>query len=257
MVNNANGVTPHVNLAGVAIGNGFVAPAEMVTGYADIIYNAGLLSPQEYLVAQSYVRNISTALDNDDYVGAYLTWDAFLNGDSTPGGAWFTNVTGLTNYFNVATETPPDFSYFTSYVTSAAVRAALGVGSIPYNDGNLTVEIALEADVLFTQKPRVEALLQNGFRVLIYNGALDLICGAPLTEKYVPLLSWPGNAAWNASPKIIWKDAGGAGTVAGYARTYANLVNVVMRGAGHMAPFDQPVRSLDLITRFVNGQTFD
>ena len=45
--------------------------------------------------------------------------------------------------------------------------------------------------------------------------------------------------------------------IAGFARSYANLVNVVIRGAGHMAPYDQPLRALDLITRFVNGTAFD
>jgi len=81
-VKNAAGATPKINLQGVAIGNGFVAPLEMVGGYADIIFNAGLLSPAEYLVAQSYVRNITALIDFDDYVGAYKVWDSFLNGDS-------------------------------------------------------------------------------------------------------------------------------------------------------------------------------
>jgi hypothetical protein len=48
------------------------------------------------------VRNITALIDFDDYVGAYKVWDSFLNGDSTQGGAWYTNVTGLTNYFNGA-----------------------------------------------------------------------------------------------------------------------------------------------------------
>jgi vitellogenic carboxypeptidase-like protein len=258
MTNNAAGVLPYIKLAGVAIGNGFVAPYEMVGGYADIIYNAGLLSPAEYDTAKAYVAAILAALDKDDYRGAYLEWDAFLNGDSTPGGAWFTNVTGLTNYFNIATETPPDFAYFVSYVTSPAVRAALGVGAAPFNDGNLAVEIALINDVLFSQKPRVEALLAAGLKVLIYNGALDLICGAPLTERYTASMVWPGAAGFAAAPKALWHDtAYPGGAIAGYARTYANFVNVVMRGAGHMAPFDQPSRSLDLITRFVRGAAFD
>ncbi len=56
-------------------------------------------------------------------------WDAFLNGDLTPGGAWFSNVTGLTNYFNVAAETPAAWDYYETYVTSASVRAAIGVGN--------------------------------------------------------------------------------------------------------------------------------
>jgi len=256
MKNNAAGVQPTVNLRGIAIGNGFVAPLEMSGGYADIIYNAGLLSDVEYATARSYVANITEKIVAEDYVGAYLVWDAFLNGDSTPGGAWFTNVTGLTNYFNIAIETPPDFSYFFPWLNSTTVRAALGVGERPYLDGNLAVEIALKGDVMFSQKPNLEALLDGGMKVIIYNGALDLICGAPLTERYVPLLAWHGREGWNAAGKGIWLDSSGGGVVAGYSRSFENLNQVVMRGAGHMAPFDQAARSWDLIHRFVEDVPF-
>jgi vitellogenic carboxypeptidase-like protein len=231
----------------------------MQQGYADIIFNAGLLSPPEYVIAQSYVANITRYIENEDYVSAYLTWDAFLNGDSTPGGAWFTNVTGLTNYFNIASETPPQFAYYAQYVTSQAVRTAIGVGNNTYNDGNLQVELALKGDVMFSQKPRLEAILSAGKQVLIYNGALDLICGAPLTERYVPLLNWPGNIGWNASPKVLWhdKDFPDGSVISGYSRSFQNLNQVVVRAAGHMAPFDQPSRSLDLITRFIEQKEFN
>ena len=257
--NNAAGVQPLVNLQGVGIGNGFVAPYEMSQGYADIIFNAGLISPPEYMIAQSYVANITRLIENENYVEAYLVWDAFLNGDSTPGGAWFTNTTGITNYFNIATETPPEFGYFSQYVTSQAVRTAIGVGNIPFNDGNLQVELALKGDVMFSQKPRLEAILSAGIQVLIYNGALDLICGAPLTERYVPILDWPGNTGWNVSPKKLWHDIDfpGGGVISGYSRSFQNLNQVIIRGAGHMAPFDAPSRSLDLVSRFVNRQAFD
>jgi vitellogenic carboxypeptidase-like protein len=258
MQNNAAGRLPAINLAGVAIGNGFVAPYEMQQGYPDIIFNAGLISIEDYEVARNYSARITEALNADDYVSAYLIWDAFLNGDSTRGGAWFTNVTGLTNYFNIASELPPDFNYFTSYVTSAAVRAAIGVGNAKYNDGNLAVELALVGDVLFSQKPRVEALLQAGKKVLIYNGALDIICGAPLTERYLPLLEWQGAAAWAQSQRALWHDKNfPGGAISGYSRAAQNLLQVVIRGAGHMAPFDQPYRSLDMISRFVDGRDFD
>jgi hypothetical protein len=68
--NNALGVTPLVNLKGIAVGNGFVAPLEMSGGYADIIYQAGLLSLPEYAIAQSYVANITQKIEAEDYVGA-------------------------------------------------------------------------------------------------------------------------------------------------------------------------------------------
>ena len=254
MVNNA-ARTPRVQLAGVAIGNGFVDPLRMTAGYADIIYNAGIISGEDYVVAQGYVRDATRAIESGDYVGAYHVWDAFLNGDTTEGGAWFTNVTGLTNYFNVAIDTPANFSYFVGWVTSPAVRAATGVGAHPYVDGNVAVEVALVGDVMFSQLPRVEGLLQAGLKVAIYNGALDLICGAPLTERYLPTLDWPGADAWRAQRRAIWHDA--AGNVAGYARSALNLVQVVMRGAGHMAPYDRPEDSLDLISRFVEGRAFN
>ena len=137
------------------------------------------------------------------------------------------------------------------------MRAALNIGSRPYVPSNLAVELALKGDVMFSQKMNLEALLSSGlYKVLIYNGALDLICGAPLTERYVPLLAWPGQAGWNASPKTIWWDTALPGAVSGYSRSFGNLNHVIMRGAGHMCPFDQPARSLDLITRFVQGQPF-
>ncbi len=138
------------------------------------------------------------------------------------------------------------------------MRAALNIGSRKYIPSNLAVELALQGDVMYSQKMNLEALLSSGlYKVLIYNGALDLICGAPLTERYVPLLAWPGQAGWNASPKNIWWDTAQPGAVSGYSRSFGNLNHVIMRGAGHMAPFDQPARSLDLITRFVEGQPFN
>ena len=143
------------------------------------------------------------------------------------------------------------------------MRAAIGVGSAPYVDGNLAVELALVGDVMFSQRPSVEALLQSTsprYRVMIYNGALDIICGAPLTERYVALLEWPGAAALYATPRAVWPDAElNDGTVAGFVRAAASngagtLVQAVVRGGGHMVPFDQPARSYDLITGFVNGR---
>ena len=232
---NAGSATPKVNLQGIAIGNGFVAPLEMSGGYADLIFQTGLISLPEYAVAQQYVRNITAAIAAGDLVAAYLVWDAFLNGDSTPGGAWYTNVTGLTNYFNIAEETPAAYSYLDPWVNSAAVRSALGVGARPYQDGNLAVELALKGDVMFSQKPNLEALLTAGYGVLLYNGALDIICGAPLTERYVPTLTWPGSQGWLASSKVQWHDPATPGAVSGYSRSFSNLNHVVMRGAGHMA----------------------
>ena len=121
------------------------------------------------------------------------------------------------------------------------MRAALGVGNATYSDGNIDVEAALEGDVMFSQRGRLEALLQQGFQVVVYNGALDLICGAPLTERYINLLNWPGNTFFLEQPKVVWHDTSyPGGAVSGYARSGGNLSFVVMRGAGHMCVSQRP-----------------
>ena len=84
----------------------------------------------------------------------------------------------------------------------------------------------------------------------------DIICGAPLTERYLPVLEWPGASAWEASSRTLWHDPVSGGVISGYSRVAANLRQVVIRGAGHMVPFDQPQRALQMLTNFIDGRDF-
>jgi vitellogenic carboxypeptidase-like protein len=174
-----------------------------------------------------------------------------------PYGPWFMNVSGSDSYFNIVDPTtPPEFGYSDSYVTQTFVRSALGVGNTTYNDGNLQVEISLAGDIFFSQKPNIGMLLDAGYKVLIYNGVLDIICGAPLTDLYVPTIPWSGAPDYASSPRAIWREPG-TGYLAGWARQAGNLTRVTVRSAGHIAPFDQPFRTQDMITRFIEGAAWD
>ncbi len=42
--------------------------------------------------------------------------------------------------------------------------------------------------------------------------------------------------------------------VAGYVRIVDKFVQAIVRGAGHILPYDQPERALNLIQNFVNMQ---
>jgi vitellogenic carboxypeptidase-like protein len=91
--------------------------------------------------------------------------------------------------------------------------------------------------------------------VLIYSGAYDVILGAPLTEQALRGIKWSGQQAFLDATKKTWRVATKAGPdLAGYARVVGNFTQVVVRGAGHMVPGDQPARALDMITKFVKGQ---
>ena len=91
-------------------------------------------------------------------------------------------------------------------------------------------------------------------KVMIYSGNLDIIVGAPLTEAFMSKLSFNGSAAFHSAPRKPYALGGDEdGEVVGYVKHAGNLTQVVVRGAGHILPHDQPGRGLDLISRFVDS----
>jgi len=63
-------------------------------------------------------------------------------------------------------------------------------------------------------------------------------------------MQWPGIAGYLQAERMIWRRAVD-GNVAGYWRRFKNLEQVVVLGAGHMVPMNQPLSALDMIQRFV------
>ena len=57
----------------------------------------------------------------------------------------------------------------------------------------------------------------------MYNGQLDVIVGAPLTERFLQVLEWSGKSKYLKAEKKVWK----IGTdVAGYVRAVDNFYQV-------------------------------
>lgn len=103
----------------------------------------------------------------------------------------------------------------------------------------------------------VTTILEAPLPVLLYSGQLDIIIGAATTESFLNDVSWPGQASFAAAQRSVWRMTPSDPEVAGYVRAGGNLTYAVIRGAGHIAPYDQPERSLDMITRWLTGRTFE
>jgi vitellogenic carboxypeptidase-like protein len=88
--------------------------------------------------------------------------------------------------------------------------------------------------------PELLILIAN-YKVMIYSGNLDIIVGAPLTEGFMSKLDFNGSVAFHAAPRVPYKEVGSQ-EVAGYVKHAGNLTQVVVRGAGHILPHDQPER---------------
>lgn len=242
--------TLKINMKGVAIGDGLCDPVNMVGGYADLMQQFGLADSMQ----AAYVKKQSDAaiaeIKAGNYVNAFQIFDELLNGDTIPYPSYFTNITGSTNYFNILKSTgTEDFGYYGAFIEKPEVRKEIHVGNLTYNDG-AKVEKYLIADVMQTMAPQL-ATVMNNYKVLLYNGQLDVIVGGPLTERFLLVLNWDGAGAYAQADRHVWKIKSTDTEVAGFVRQVNDLTQVILRGAGHIVPHDQPERALDMLNRFI------
>ena len=113
----------------------------------------------------------------------------------------------------------------------------------------------LVEDFMVSFRAEVEVLMEN-YKTLIYSGQLDVIIGAALTEKMLATFRWGGKEEFLMAKKSVWRVNSNDREVAGYVKQSGMFTQAVVRGAGHLVPFDQPQRALDLINRWIQGLPF-
>jgi vitellogenic carboxypeptidase-like protein len=178
-------------------------------------------------------------------------FDEILNGDFSS-GTLFYNLTGFTFYFNYLYSKEEGNDAVGTYIQLAEVRKAVHVGNSTFHTDK-KVEENLKQDMMQSVKPWVEVLLEE-YRVLIYNGQLDIIVAYPLTLGFLQALEWSGATEYKTAPRVQWhvgKD------IAGYAKSVGNFTELLVRDAGHMVPSDQSKWALDLISRFTANRPFN
>ncbi|XP_064080848.1 probable serine carboxypeptidase CPVL isoform X2 [Macrobrachium nipponense] len=240
-----------VNLKGMAIGDGLCDPVSM-TDYGDFLYQVGLIDDIDLAYFKNQSSLAVSLIEQEKWKEAFEVFDSLLNGDKTGYPSYFTNVTGLTYYFNyIAEGEPKDMDYWPAFINLPVVREALHVGNLTFHSGE-KVETFLEEDIMKSVKPWIEEIMNN-YKVMIYNGQLDVIIAYTLTENFLSSLNWTHAEEYQHSPRYIWRVDN---EVAGYVREVPNFVQVMVRNAGHMVPYDQPKWAFDMINRFTAEKSF-
>jgi carboxypeptidase C (cathepsin A) len=90
-------------------------------------------------------------------------------------------------------------------------------------------------------------LLRNT-RVLIYNGQDDFVVNTAGVLNYLNGLNYERIAEWKRARKQIWTIHG---SVKGWAKVAGNLWFVLVNGAGHMVPTDQPEAAFNMMGHFI------
>ncbi|KAI8973142.1 serine carboxypeptidase [Trametes punicea] len=96
----------------------------------------------------------------------------------------------------------------------------------------------------------IAALLECGVRTLIYVSASDYICNWIGNDRMTLALEWTGQSQYRDEPLRPWLLDG---DIAGLTRSSGGLTFATIAGAGHLAPYDRPVQSLELANRWLAG----
>lgn len=245
-----------IYLRGVAIGDGFSDPPVMIQGYADFMYQTGLLDENQREVFRNSTNKAVHLIQQKKWIEADMVFDELLNGDISKSPSYFTNCTGSVDYYNfLRTKEPEDFGYYSNFIVQSDARRSIHVGSLPYQDGN-KVELFLLEDILQSVKPQLTEVMNYNIKVLLYSGQLDVIVALPLTEQMIETIDWNYAEEYKISKRIIWKVRPDDVEVAGYVRRVHDFYQVSVRGSGHIAPYDQPERVWDMINRFISDIPF-
>lgn len=242
-----------INLKGLAIGNGITDPINQFA-YGDYLYQIGLIDSNGRDQYHAYETVYTSLIRQKDYFQALKIFDRMLLGVISPEPTLFFNLTGFNYFYNYHhAKKPVEATWMDIYMEKVDVKHAIHVGNSHFQHQSKQVPKYLSHDVTRSEADKV-ALLLEYYRVLIYNGQLDIVVAYPLTVNYLKNLGWSGADAYATAERKIWTVDD---EVAGYTKTADNLTEVLVRNAGHMAPMDQCKWMFELITRFTGGDRFN
>ncbi|XP_021186633.1 venom serine carboxypeptidase [Helicoverpa armigera] len=239
-----------IHLKGMAIGNGYCDPKNQLD-YGHYLYQLGLIDDNQLKIFLKYQDEIANRIDQKDWVQADILMDRLMDGELT-NFSYFKYFTGYEYYYNyLQTSATDDMIVFTELLQKDNVRRSVHVGGRPFDDGQ-HVQLLLASDMLQTVAPKIEKLLSH-YRIMFYNGQLDIVVAYPLTVNFLHKLKFSASEEYKNARREVWKVGD---DVAGYVKKAGNLTEVLIRNSGHMVPQDQPKWALNMITRFIDN-TFD
>lgn len=197
----------HINLKGLAIGNGLTNPEVQYPAYTDYALNMSLIKKSDYdrinEIVPSCVDSIKACgtRGGDACISSYNTCNQIFEE--------ILAIVGSINYYDIRKECEGslcyDFSNVETLLNDKQVRSALGVGNIEFVSCSMDVYNAMMTDWMKNLEVGIPALLEDGIEALLYAGEYDLICnwlGKTFCRKFQV-----GSCHAMVRPERLWSSA--------------------------------------------------
>ena len=266
----------------VGVGLGDVCPGEEHTlSLPTLMHGLGYVSSEQLHQAQATASRCQADLYRKDFGAAFKSCEALevFKGLASGGihdqdSRVYANYTSLSKLVNVdgATSEGHWEALANAWLDDPATRSALHVAnvnrSVSSNQRNCTRGLWDDNDNARSTIGLLPAMITQ-LRVLFYNGNFDVSCNFLGTERLLRSLS-----GWFADESLGKAYAAAFGAreqrwatlnsrMAGYVRhvplpkdlaPHGELTHVIVQGAGHLAPRDQPERVGRIVSRFLDGK---
>lgn len=250
-----------INLQGLAIESGFIDPVNMIN-YGEILHKNGMIDSNGLKIFKEHENEALESLNKRDYLQALFHIDHLILNLFYKSETVFTNLTGSTNYYNTLMEDAYDFSNVDDFMSRPDIRQAINVGPVEYqpnefnnvhlNEEDRKVQFSLRKDIMQSMAPRLSELLKH-YKVFLFNGQLDILCGYPLSESFLTKLKFNGAEEYQVAERHVWRVDN---EFAGYVKQAGKLTEILVRNAGHYVSIDQPEWVLDILAKLTSGESF-
>ncbi|XP_059171072.1 probable serine carboxypeptidase CPVL [Physella acuta] len=151
----------------------------------------------------------------------------------------------LDNYYSA--ENPP-YEELEKLMTGRAMKQLVHVGNSSFLLLDSKVGDYMIKDILTSTKPKLAELVEK-YKVLIYGGDLDALVSPAMIDAALLSMKWSRQEEYNNATRSVW--LGDDGALSGFYSRTGNLCQVVIKGAGHSAGYDQPKRAYDMMNFFI------
>ncbi|KAF8925599.1 hypothetical protein BGZ58_000677 [Dissophora ornata] len=258
-------------LKGIALGNSLTDPVSQIQIHADHAYYMGLITRTQ----ADRMRVLQDQSFEEAQNGRYLE----SNHRRLEVFDLFKYSTGGLNWYDIRKgQVPNDWSRMEAFMNLKNVKEALNVfgprtaflkeHGVPQKEiqrieegrantkyfKDLLVIKVMGGDIMKSATWMVSSLLQQGIKVLAYQGIFDFRDAVAGSNVWIEHLDWPGQKEFLETERALWLSKG---KLAGYVTQVPGLTRVAVLGAGHLAPMDQAENSLAMIKSFVEGSKMD
>ncbi|XP_049887362.1 vitellogenic carboxypeptidase-like isoform X2 [Pectinophora gossypiella] len=234
-----NDSQPIVKLKGIAMGNALIHPPGMIH-YSLLMRELGLMDDEPILELMEYERNITRLIDGGCMVKASNKYNETIE--------FIKKMTDVSIY-NFEHDPSVIQSTLEEFVKQPEIKELIHAGNGSFHLNNQLVYQKMLPDIMNTTKPLVEELLEH-YGVMCYIGQYDLFIPYSLSKRVFKDLQWSQREQYANAPRKRLRH-NPDGHVVAYKKAGGNFVDIMIRGAGHMAPKDKPHVAKFIIDSFI------